>query len=55
MSFDEAFADAIANLRPSLPDHPDALSRVEVVDIGGLFGGLAGFHHLFVKVRQVSS
>jgi len=55
MSFDEAFADAIANLRPSLPDHPDALSRVEVVDIGGLFGGIAGFHHLFVKVRQVSS
>jgi hypothetical protein len=54
MSFDEAFADAIANLRPSLPD-PDALSRVEVVDIGGLFGGIAGFHHLFVKVRQVSS
>lgn len=55
LSFDEAFADAIANLRPSLPDFPDALSRVEVVDIGGLFGGIAGFHHLFVRVRQVSS
>lgn len=24
---------------------------VAVVDIGGLFGGIAGFHHLFVKIR----
>jgi hypothetical protein len=55
LSFDEAFADAIANLRPSLPDHPDALSRVEVAEIGGLFGGIAGFHHLFVRVRHVGS
>jgi hypothetical protein len=28
----------------------DALSRVEVVEIGGLFGGIAGFHDLFVRV-----
>jgi hypothetical protein len=55
LSFDEAFADAIAQLRPSFPDHPDALSRVEVAEIGGLFGGIAGFHHLFVRVRHVGS
>jgi hypothetical protein len=55
LSFDEAFADAIDKLRPSFPQHPDALSRVEVAEISGLFGGIAGFHHLFVKVRHVGS
>jgi hypothetical protein len=53
LTFDEAFADALANLPPS-PPHPDALSHVQVVDSGGLFGGIAGFHHLYVRVRRTS-
>lgn len=28
----------------------DILARVQVMDIGGLFGGIAGFHDLFVRV-----
>lgn len=50
LSFDEAFAKAVANLPPVKSPPADALSRVEVVEIGGLFGGIAGFHDLFVRV-----
>ncbi|MGY1707503.1 hypothetical protein ACI79C_23310 [Geodermatophilus sp. SYSU D00697] len=52
LSFDEAFADALGNLPPDTPSRPDALSRVQVVETGGLFGGIAGFHHLYVRVRR---
>ena len=51
LSFDEAFANAVENLPPSAPPHPDALTTVTVDDIRGLFGGIAGFHHLVVRVR----
>jgi hypothetical protein len=50
LSFDEAFADAIAQLPPIEPERPDALATVRVVEIGGLFGGIAGFHDLYVRV-----
>ncbi len=50
LSFDEAFADAIARLPAIEPDHPDMLATVRVVEIGGLFGGIAGFHDLYVRV-----
>lgn len=50
LSFDEAFANAVANLAPVEPPVPDALSRVQVVEIGGLFGGIAGFRDLFVRI-----
>lgn len=50
LSFDEAFANALANLPPSDPSHPDTLTRIQVVEIGALFGGIAGFHDLFVRV-----
>lgn len=50
LSFDEAFANALANLPPFEPPFPDALAQVDVVEIGGLFGGIAGFRHLFVRV-----
>jgi hypothetical protein len=53
-SFDEAFADAVANLPAPFPTHPDQLTTVEVVRIGGLFGGIAGFNHLVVTVRGSS-
>jgi hypothetical protein len=54
LSFDEAFADAMSKLPPSTATHPDALTTVDVVHIGALFGGIAGFHHLVVRVRSVS-
>jgi hypothetical protein len=51
LSFDEAFAQALANLPPlNLTGTADVLVRVQVVEIGGLFGGIAGFNDLFVRV-----
>jgi hypothetical protein len=50
LSFDEAFANALANLPPSDAPFADALARVEVLEVGGLFGGFPGFNHLFVRV-----
>jgi hypothetical protein len=52
-SFDEAFANAVAAL-PPFEGPPDALDRVEVLEVGGLFGGFAGFNHLFVRVCRVA-
>ncbi len=49
LSFDEAFADAVSQL-PSSPA-ADGMTRVRVTEVGGLFGGIAGFHELFVKIR----
>ncbi|MGE2712471.1 hypothetical protein ACQI4L_00285 [Mycolicibacterium litorale] len=51
LSFDEAFADALANLPDVDLTHPDQLRSLQVTEIGGLFGGFAGFHHLFVRIR----
>jgi hypothetical protein len=45
LSFDEAFANALANLPASSPTHPD---------IGAMFGGIAGFHHLVVRISGSS-
>lgn len=50
LSFEEAFANALASLPPIEPPVADALSRVQVVEIGGLFGGFAGFNDLFVRI-----
>jgi hypothetical protein len=50
LSFQEAFAHAVAQI--PMPSGPDALLRVRVEEIGGEFGGIAGFHHLYVKVRK---
>jgi len=52
LSFDEAFADALGKLPPVSAPHPDALATVRVVDSGGMFGGIAGFHHLYVRVER---
>jgi hypothetical protein len=52
LRFDDAFADALAKLPPSDAPLADALARVEVLEIGGLFGGFAGFHHLFVRLAR---
>ncbi len=51
LSFDEAFSDAVAGLPRD--DTPDSLLQVQVDEIGGMFGGFAGFHHLFVRVHAV--
>ncbi len=50
LSFDEAFANARANLPPVKSPGADILERIQVVEIGGLFGGIAGFHDLFVRI-----
>ncbi len=50
LSFDEAFAEAVANLPPIEDPHPDQLQRVRVLEIGALFGGIAGFSDLTVTV-----
>jgi hypothetical protein len=50
LSFDEAFTRALANLPPLDAPGADILARVHVVEIGGLFGGIAGFNDLFVRV-----
>jgi hypothetical protein len=52
LSFEEAFTNAVANLPPIEPPVADALSRVHVEEIGGLFGGIAGFHHLFIRISR---
>jgi hypothetical protein len=52
LSFDEAFANAHTNLPPFQPAHPDQLERLTVVETGALFGGFAGFHHLYVRIRR---
>lgn len=51
LSFDEAFAHALAQLPPPASSHPDQLTSVVVTETGGLFGGIAGFHHLYVRIQ----
>ena len=55
LSFDEAFADALAQLPPPATSHADQLTSVVVTETGGLFGGIAGFHHLYVRIRGSSA
>jgi len=50
LSFDEAFAEAVKILSAEGPAHPDALLHVRVDEVGGLFGGIAGFHQLYVRL-----
>lgn len=52
MSFDEAFKEAIGQLKPVKPSHPDEMFRVSVVAIGSESGGIAGLSRLFVTVRR---
>ncbi|MFD2093443.1 hypothetical protein [Blastococcus deserti] len=54
LSFDEAFADALSKLPQPAETHPDRMTTVDVIHIGGLFGGVAGFHHLVVRIRGTS-
>jgi len=49
LSFDDAFANALAQLPPS--PVADGQTRIKVTEIGGLIGGIAGFHELFVKAK----
>lgn len=53
LSFEEAFADAVKNLPPRDPSHPDEMDVVVVTDIRGEFGGIAGSHDLVIKVRRL--
>lgn len=51
LSLDEAFTDALQNLPPH-PARPDQMAQVKVEEIGALFGGIAGFHQLYVKIKR---
>lgn len=50
--FDEAFSDALRNLPEREAKHPDELITVRIVDAGAIFGGFAGFRHMYVRVRR---
>ena len=48
----EAFRDAIGKLPPGPGANiPDWLYTYEVTSIGAEIGGIAGFNHMYVKVR----
>jgi hypothetical protein len=49
--FAEAFRDAIGKLPDQAPGIPDWLYVYEVTAIGAEIGGIAGFNHMYVKVR----
>ncbi len=55
LSFDEAFADALANLPEPKEPVADQLQRIEVQETGALLGGIVGFHHMFVRVSRTLS
>lgn len=48
--FREAFNDAVQGLPPDPHPFPDKLTNVRVVEIGGMYGGIAGFSKLYVRV-----
>jgi hypothetical protein len=50
LSFDEAFADAVSKAPKAT--HPDEQVDLVVTETGANFGGIAGFHHLYVKLRR---
>jgi hypothetical protein len=50
-SFDEAFQNAIHSLPPNPMNYPDYLETVKVIEIGALFGGIAGVRQMFIKVE----
>lgn len=51
-SFDEAFQNALAAFDDVPAEHPDQLVTVKVEEIGALFGGVAGFNDLFVRLSR---
>lgn len=55
LSFDEAFANARANLPPAQSPAADSVERIQVVEIGALFGGIGGFHDMFVRICRIPS
>jgi hypothetical protein len=50
--FGDALREAIAALSPEPHTYADQLSTVTVLEVGAELGGIAGFHHLFVRVRR---
>ncbi|MGH3717864.1 MAG: hypothetical protein ACRDRI_03305 [Pseudonocardiaceae bacterium] len=54
LSFEEAFANARANLPPAQSPVVDSLERIQVLEIGALYGGIAGFRDMFVRICRTS-
>ena len=55
LSFDEAFADALAALPELDGNTADQLQNIEVLETGARIGGIVGFHHLFVRIARTVS
>jgi hypothetical protein len=51
-SLEGAFKDALEKLPKWTPRHPDEMHAVVVTQVGAWFGGIAGFHHLYVRIRR---
>ncbi len=54
LSFDEAFAEAVKILTSEGDPRPDELLHVRVDEVGGFFGGFAGFRELYVRLVTVA-
>lgn len=50
LSFEEAFANARADLPPAQSPVADSVERIQVLEIGALYGGIAGFRDMFVRI-----
>ena len=51
-NFDEAFRNALLALPDLPPGQPDRLVTVRVEETGALFGGVAGFNDMYVRVSR---
>ena len=51
LNFDEAFMDALSKLPPDPHNGADILTTVQVVNITGQFGGIAGLQELNVEIE----
>lgn len=53
MNFDEAFHQAINNLPQFSAPYPDYMETIKVVEIGALFGGIAGISKMYVSIEAI--
>lgn len=54
LSFDEAFGEAVKMLTEEGDPQPDEFLHVRVEEVGGYFGGIAGFRELYVRLVTVA-
>jgi hypothetical protein len=54
LSFDEAFADALAHLLPAETTHPNQMEIIQVTHVGAEFGGMVPVSRLIVRIIAIS-